>query len=222
MIDSHNILMFFHIILMGYWLGGDLGVYLAANQVSNPKLPLAERLNFLKLALKLDMAPRSALILMIPVGFHMAHNLGMVDLSSPILAVIWAASFIWLGLSWAVFLYEGHAMGGLIKQTDLFIRYIMLVFMVGYGLYALFINADDIAPWLALKFLFFGGIILLGLLLRIQVGAWAKGFQMLREQGPSPEAEDIILSSRKVASRQALTLWGFILICGFLGTTKIF
>jgi putative copper export protein len=60
MMELHSILLFIHIILMGYWLGGDLGVYLAANRVADPTLPIDERLRFLHLAMKLDMGPRTA------------------------------------------------------------------------------------------------------------------------------------------------------------------
>ncbi|WP_138378899.1 hypothetical protein [Luteithermobacter gelatinilyticus] len=222
MIDSHNVLTFIHIILMGYWLGGDLGVYLAANRVSDPALPLKERLDFLHLALKLDMAPRTALILMLPVGFHMAANLDMADLSATPLVLIWAVGLAWLALTWAVYLQEGHPIGEKLRRIDLLIRYVMLVLITGYGLYGLVGASEGMPPWLAVKLLFFGGIILLGLLLRIQVGAWARGFMMLREGGPSREAENIIRMTRRKASQQALLLWLFILICGFLGVTQFF
>lgn len=220
MLETHSILLFIHIILMGYWLGGDLGVYLAANRVENRKLPLEERLRFLHLAMQLDMGPRSALIMMLPTGFHMANDYGMVSLSNVNLSLIWIGSLIWLSLCWAVFLYENLALGELFRKIDLVVRYIMFPAILLISIWGMVSENSDLDLWLSLKLFFFSTIILLGITLRMVVGKWITGFKMLRENDRADEANEIISSARQKAKKQALSIWTLVFLCGFLGTTK--
>lgn len=220
MMEFHSILLFIHIILMGYWLGGDLGVYLAANRVADPSLSIDERLRFLHLAMKLDMGPRTALIMILPTGFHMASNFGMVSLSPLILSLIWIGSLIWLALCWAVFLYENISLGDLFRKIDLGVRYIMLVVIFAISVWSITSENSFFDLWLSLKLFFFSIIIALGITLRIVVAKWVIGFQMLRN-GSTEEANEIILSARRKAKPQALSIWTLVFICGFFGATKL-
>ena len=64
--NSYGLWQYFHILLFVYWLGADLGVFLASRYVARADLPTPERLRFLEMLLKVDMGPRTALILMMP------------------------------------------------------------------------------------------------------------------------------------------------------------
>jgi hypothetical protein len=57
---DYTLWQYLHILLFVYWLGADLGVFLAARYVARTDLSLDERLRFLDLLLKIDMGPRSA------------------------------------------------------------------------------------------------------------------------------------------------------------------
>ena len=220
MMAGHDLLIYMHITFMGLWLGSDFGVYLMANQIANPRLPLSERLNLLQLALKLDMIPRTMLILMLPLGVHLGVNLGIFLVSNIALFSIWFASLLWLAITWLVFLLEKKKAGQYLRMIDLSIRYILFVYLMVYGLKG-FLQVDtNPAIWLSVKFMLFSLIIFMGLLLRIQVTKWVKGFQILGQDPHSEEAEMIISSTRKITARQAQILWGLILLCGFLGVTK--
>lgn len=222
MIDTHSILVFIHIVLMSYWLGGDLGVFLAANRVADPALPFDERMRFMKLLMILDMAPRTALVLMLPVGFHMAVNIGLVALPGWALAVIWASTVAWLALTWVVSLSEGKLEGSPLPKLDLWTRYLVLGALIALGILSLATGSPIFANWLAVKLLLFAGIIILGLLLRGAVAKWVVGFGRLSEEGSTPETEAIIGGARKTAARQALLLWGLVLVNGFLGVAQPF
>ncbi len=221
MFDLHSILLIIHITLMGYWLGGDLGVYLSANRVADSSLILDERLRFLKLAMILDMGPRSALILMLPTGFHMATNYGLVNLSSLNLMLIWIGAFIWLSLCWAVFLFEDLSLGEVFRKIDLNVRFIMAPVILLIALWGLFSENSEIGLWLSIKLLLFASIITLGITLRMVVSKWVIGFKLLRENQSIDEANDIIFTARQKAKKQALSIWAFVFICGFLGVTKL-
>ena len=220
MMELHSILLFIHTILMGYWLGGDLGVYLAANRVADPTLPIDERLRFLHLAMKLDMGPRTALIMILPTGFHMASNFGLVSLTPLFLSLIWIGSLIWLALCWAVFLYENIDLGDMFRKIDLSVRYVMLVVIFAISVWSITSENSYFDLWLSLKLFCFSIIIALGITLRIVVSKWVIGFKLLRD-GSTEDANEIILSARKKAKPQALSIWALVFICGFLGATKL-
>ena len=75
-----------------------------------------------------DMAPRSALILILPVGFSMATSWGS-PIQGPWLVLIWIAAAIWFVLMWSVHVKAGSAMGERLRKLDMVIRYGV---MVGY------------------------------------------------------------------------------------------
>src|SRR5277367_2893867 len=102
-IDPYLILVYVHILLFVYWLGGDLGVFAAAGYVADRKLSLEERFRFLHLLMVCDMGPRTALILMPLFGFEMARILGLIPISPAVTGVIWLFGLAWLAMNWWLF-----------------------------------------------------------------------------------------------------------------------
>jgi len=58
-IDIQNVLIFVHVLLFGYWLGSDLGVFYCDSQLTRDDLSLDERLRVRQIRRKVDMAPRT-------------------------------------------------------------------------------------------------------------------------------------------------------------------
>ena len=50
-------------------------------------------------ALRIDLVPRSCLILLLPLGLQLASNLQLIALPAGSMALIWAAGIAWLLLS---------------------------------------------------------------------------------------------------------------------------
>ena len=75
-IPLHDILKWAHIILAGYWLGGEWGVFNASTNVVNRDLTLEERRRHMTTAVMIDIVPRSCIIWLLPVGFHLANTIG--------------------------------------------------------------------------------------------------------------------------------------------------
>jgi len=64
MISAVDIWTFVHILLFVYWLGADLGVFIAAQAAKRSALTYPQRSIALQLALKVDIAPRLSFALM--------------------------------------------------------------------------------------------------------------------------------------------------------------
>ena len=78
MID-HRVWVFIHVMLLVYWLGGDLGVFVLARAAKRPELSFAERAFALKMAVTIDLVPRLCFTVMFPVGLHVAASGGWLQ-----------------------------------------------------------------------------------------------------------------------------------------------
>jgi hypothetical protein len=214
-----------HILLFVYWLGADLGVFLAARYVARADLPLAERLRFLDLLLKIDMGPRTALILMVPVGATLALKLGVADFLAGWLPLAWLASMAWLALAWLVALRPQHTSAAIWTSIDRAVRVAVATGFVAVGATSLLTGAPVFAPWLAVKLLLFGGVVTLGLLLRGVLRDWAAGFGSLRHAADGDSVAAAAANARIAAAQAratpyAMLLWLLVAAIAFLGVAK--
>jgi len=242
MISGYSLWQYVHIVLFVYWLGADLGVFLASRYVTRSDLPTAERLRFLRLTLQIDLGPRTALILMIPVGVMLASGLGIVALSPGALGALWITALAWLALAWYLALAAKSARLAMLTRIDVALRvsvaatYLALAaksarlamltridVALRVSVAATFIGLAVVAPlpfWLAGKFLLFGVAVVLGLLLRRVIGDWAAGFAQLNDATSADAGNARITTASNSATRLALTLWLAVLLIALLGVTK--
>ena len=87
--ETYSLMVLFHIFLLVFWLGTDLGVLFAAKMSERSDLSAETRMTLIQLAMVLDRLPRTALILILPSGLTMASSLQMIELSSLVLTVVW-------------------------------------------------------------------------------------------------------------------------------------
>ncbi|MEZ5499679.1 MAG: hypothetical protein R3E77_09655 [Steroidobacteraceae bacterium] len=221
MISTYNALQYLHIVLFAYWLGGDLGVFLAARRVAQTDLTLDERLRFLQLLLATDMAPRTALVLMVPVGSTLAALAGWLALPRALLAIIWVGSMLWLALTWHLYLQSrrGRALARL-TRLDRHVRLAVIGTFMGLAAGQLMGMLPTVPNWLAAKFALYAFVIVLGLLLRGVITAWRLGFQQLRAGAGVDAANDLIHGAHRRAARLALALWIAVAVIAWLGVTK--
>ena len=224
MIASYNLWQYAHILLFVYWLGADLGVFLASRYVARADLPTAERLRFLELTLKIDMGPRTALIMMIPVGFVLADQQGIAPFIEGWLPLAWLLACSWLALTWYLYLRPTQPSNAALAKLDRIVRITVATGFAVVGLLSL-VAADPLAAplqaaWLAAKFMLFAVVIVLGLLLRGIIREWAGGFAELRAGTNIDQANSRIAVAQRMATRFAYLLWLCVLLIAFLGVTK--
>ena len=88
-------LVFLHVLLLVFWLGTDLGVFLGAKVTEREELGLETRVTVLKLAMVLDRLPRTALTLILPSGFTLVSALGLVSYPGWVLPAMWGFGLLW-------------------------------------------------------------------------------------------------------------------------------
>jgi hypothetical protein len=225
-IAEYSLWQYLHILLFVYWLGADLGVFVAARYVARGDLPLDERLRFLELLLRVDMGPRTALILMIPVGSTLAAQLGAAPVLTPLLPGIWGAAVLWLAVAWWIVLRPRHGATAMLTSLDRALRIAVVAGFAAIALASMLRGSPVEAPWLAAKLLLFAGVVLLGLLLRGVLRDWSRGFAQLRaavagqDAAREREANALIAAAHRRSIPYAMLLWLLVAAIAFLGVTK--
>ena len=220
MISSYTVWQYVHIVLFAYWLGADLGVFFASRYVARADLSLAERLRFLELLLLTDIGPRTALILMVPVGSTLALNLGLAPFLQGWLWLVWLLSLAWLALALWLFKNARDPRAAPFARFDGWVRWVVATLFIAMGV-ASFARCGPVETgWLAAKFITFGGAVILGLLLRAVIRDWVKGFAQLRNPATEADGNLLIGSAHHRARNLALLLWLLVALTAFFGVTK--
>lgn len=227
-IPLHDVLRWAHIILMAYWLGGEWGVFNASTNVANSDITLEERWRHINTAVMIDIIPRSAIIWLMPVGFHMADNYGLSPVSGIWVSVVWVVTAIWwYALIWRAFRNRGTEKYVRLTQIDNKIRWVLIPALMFAGIYTfvtgnvLITGEEASGNWFAFKMAFFGWVLIIGLYLRYIMTDWVIAFKKL-EDGPNPEVEAHITETLRRGKLTAYVYWVSIGTMAFVGVTKAF
>ena len=213
---------YLHVLLFVYWLGGDLGVWLCGKHIIRDDVSLEERLRTREIAALIDMAPRTCLVAMVPVGFTLAANWGS-PLPGWSIGLLWLFGAAWMWLVWQVHWKKNEPVGKALASFDLKIRYVIGTAILLFGLYSLVGPGPIEENWLAAKITLYGLIIYNGIVLRKVAGNWAPAFDMIRAGGEKRiEGEALLKANRKRVEPPVLTIWALVAIMGFIGVVKPF
>lgn len=221
-LDEHLMLRWAHIIAMAYWLGGEWGVFNASRPLTNPALSLAERKRHMETAYRIDVLPRTGIVLLLPLGLHLGHNMGVQPLGGPWLVGMWIFTAAWVALVLTAFFRRKSPVYMLLTKTDEAIRYVVIPALFGVGVYSLITGGPFVAGWYAAKATIFSGLLIIGLLLRYIMRDWIVIFNRLEAQGGSPELEARLDGALAFGRKLAYVYWGGIITMAFLGTVKPF
>lgn len=219
-IDGYNVLLFLHILMFGYWLGADLGVFFCDSQMTRDDLDIEERMRVRRIRYKIDMAPRTCLVLILAVGFTLAVRYGS-PIDGAALALIWAACLAWLALIWTARLQAGTPRGKMLSRLDRAVWWSVGGAMIAAGLYALATDRLVQPDWLALKLTIFGLICWNGIWIMRSADHWYPLIEMARRGGAERKrAEPLMKRTRFWCGASAGVLWALVLLVAFLGTVK--
>jgi len=104
LITLYDFLVFVHILLFVFWLGADMGVAVLGHHFRKRSYSMSERLTILKLLGIIDMFPRSAWALMVPLSLSLLTVGEYWTLTTEVVLLIWLLGFGWLLLVWQIHL----------------------------------------------------------------------------------------------------------------------
>lgn len=218
MFDSYEWLRFAHVILFAYWLGADLGVFLAGGVMSRPGLPVPERNRVRALLMDIDLAPRIALLGILPVGFQMALQWGA---PLPQLAVtgVWIAALAWIVMALVIHFGHGRAPVARLLRIDLFCRVGLLAGFSFLAWRQWQLPGNTVPDWLILKLVVVAAIVVDGMVLRVYSGQWRLAMARFAA-GDVGGGERLLRVRRRKAATAALLMWALVALAAFLGAVK--
>jgi len=221
-IDFHSIMVFIHVVLFVYSIGGDIAVFYIGKYLTRDDLSLDERLRVRDIRLMVDMSARTCLVLLLPVGFTLAtvYNSPM---TGPWLISFWIADLAWLSLVWTIHIKRGTPLGNILKDVDIWIRYAVAAGMIGFGAYCIVTGGPFLDGWLATKIILYGVVILNGIWIRIIIARWQVAYDLVRAGGDdSIQGELRMKEIQSASNRAAFSIWVLVMMMAFLGQTKPF
>lgn len=220
-LDVHNVILFIHVLLFGYWLGADLGVFFCDSQMIRADLDIEERMRVRRIRYKVDMAPRTCVVLILGFGFTLALQFGS-PLDGVLLALVWIACLIWLALIFGGRFHPNLDLRRRLGRIDRGVWVLVGAVMIAFGLYNFF-GGPIADQWLAIKLIIFGVIAWNGIWIMRVGDRWYPLIDMVRAGGEEKvRGEALMRTNRKWAATAAGVLWFFVLVMAFLGTTKPF
>lgn len=214
---------YLHLLMFVFWVGTDMGVFLAARKSTDPRLSFPTRVLLLHMALRIELLPRTMWKAALPFGVMLSDNLGLVEIGPGGLTLVWIFSLAW----WAVSMYgawhydkpAGHLAGRITNWVTSAVGVALIGLAVsswlGHGPFA----AD--APWLLWKIGLYGLINLTVVLMLAVFDPLGAAFARLATEGSKPEIERIISSTMNRSTVVIWSTYSLILIVGFIGTVKI-
>lgn len=210
-----------HILLLTYWLGADVGLYLIMVFVKDRRLAYDTRVTLIRLAFYIDLFPRTCFALILPVGLELVAGLGLAAVPGWLRAVAWAIGIGWSVLHVLLVVRKGTPLAARLRKVNNTWELLAGGFFVAVGALSLAGAGPVAAGWLALKLLLFG------LLFWVALGIDVKfqPFTTLLRLGPrglDDAAEAAIARATNLTMAWALLLYGLVLGIAFLGKVKPF
>ena len=201
------LIQFLHLVGFAYWLGGDLGVFHSSYWVANPKHPPDVRIAAAKILFWLDQIPRICMTMMLPLGLQLAFSMGLVAISTHAMASIWLGCFAWLGMVLYLHMAQASPAKALLTTFDFWFRLLLSLGLLGLGAAALSAGTFSLPYWIALKLMIFGGLVGLGLIVRIKLKPFGPAFANIA-QGKGTDADDAAINASLGGTRPfVVAIW---------------
>jgi len=210
--------LYLHILLLVFWVGTDVGVFIAARWSERTSLSIETRQTVLQLGMVLDRLPRSALTLIIPSGCQLAVATGWLSLSDTILGVMWLAAAVWLLILWRGFLSSDPKVQEQSAKINWALNLVLALVVSSAGVYLL--TQTDTPDWLALKVLAVGAIFCAGVLLDLLFKPAVDLFIALESTPEDPELNAAYARALSPVYKSVLAIYVFALIAAALGVFK--
>ena len=219
--DTHAIWAYAHVLLFVYWLGADVGLWLAMGFVKNAKLSFETRATLIRLAFYIDLFPRITFALILPVGLQLTRDLDLAPVSDALLATAWTIGILWSAAHLGIVAWKGTSRARVLATINRGYEALGGALFVGIGAYSLATGSPVGAGWLALKLLLFG--LVFWMILGFDT-VFRPFTTLLRlgPQGSTPESEAGITRVTNLTMAWAVLMYVVIAAIAFLGRVKPF
>ncbi|MEP1472670.1 MAG: hypothetical protein ABJK20_08000 [Halieaceae bacterium] len=215
--NEYLLLKFAHLLAFVYWLGGDLGTFLASRYVIKDELSTESRHIALKIMLACDMGPKLAMPLIFPLGMQIAFSAGLVAAPLSVVIAMWLIAAYWFSVVLILYLNESKAFTARLSQLDFYFRLVVVVGLLGYAGSHLMDDATSVPAWLSWKILVFAALVGCGILIRINLKPFVPTFTRMMTEGASEESNTAMRQSIQRCRPLVWCIWGGLFLNAAIG-----
>lgn len=220
---AYPTLVYVHLLLFVLWLGADVGVFLLGQHFrKRHAYTLDQRLALLKLLVLVDMTPRSAWALMVPVSISLSAAGGWWEVPAWLVPASWIVGAFWLWLVWDAHAHDQTPRASRNRRIENWLKYGLTGFYLWLGVQSLLIDRPIEPDWLAWKAALFGLIFAAAIMIDVAFKPVGPLLGRLLAEGSSDATELPLL---KVMNRTRLWVWcvyALLLATSWLGNVKPF
>lgn len=220
---AYPTMVYAHLLLFVLWLGADVGVFLAGQHFRKRHLyTLDQRIALLKLLVLIDMTPRSAWALMVPVSLSVVKLGGYWEVPALVLAGAWLIGGGWLWLVWDAHAHDMTPRAARDRKIESWLRYALTVFYLWLGAQSLATGAPLAPVWLASKALLFGLIFAAAIMIDVSFKPVGPQLGRLLKEGSSDETEVPLRATMDRTRIWVMAVYLLLIATSYLGNVKPF
>jgi hypothetical protein len=214
-------LVWVHVLLFVLWLGADVGVFLLGQHFRKRQVySLDQRLALLKLLVLVDMTPRTAWALMVPVSITLSWAGGWWAVPDWLVWASWAVGAAWLWLVWDAHAHDQMPRAARNRRVENALKYLLTGGYLWLGGQSLLSDAPIEPDWLAWKAALFGLIFAAAIMIDVAFKPVGPLLGKLVAEGSSDATELPLL---QVMNRTRIWVWCvylLLLVTSWLGEVK--
>lgn len=216
-------LVYAHLFLFVLWLGGDVGVFLAGqNFRKRETYTLDQRIALLKLLVLIDMTPRTAWALMVPVSLSVVSLGGFWAVPSALLIGAWVVGLAWLWLVWDAHFHDMTPRAARNRRIEFWLKNVITLGYLGLGIVSLSTGAPLAEKWLAAKALLFGLIFVAAIMIDVAFKPVGPQLGKLLQEGSSDETETPLRRTMDRTRIWVFVVYFLLIVTSYLGAVKPF
>jgi hypothetical protein len=215
-----SVIVWLHLLLFVYWLGGDIGVFYTSYFRNNPKYDVPTRILLARITGDIDMAPKTTMVLMVPTGFTVAAIHGYLTISSTWLIAFWIFGAVWLALVWWLHLEKSPEKKAPWAKFDLRLRWALMITFAVLAISSFTTGEPINVNFVALKLLIFAATIGCGIGIRVSIKPYVAAFAEIKAEGSTPEREARLNAAAKRSRNFVKGIWVLVALAAFIGTWK--
>lgn len=216
-------LVYFHLLLFVLWLGADVGVFLAGQNFRRRDVyTLDQRIALLKLLVLIDLTPRTAWALMVPVSLSVVSLGGYWAVPDAILAAAWTAGLVWIWLVWDAHFHDMTPRAVRNRRIEFWLKNAITLGYLWLGTLSLVSGAPLAPTWLAAKALLFGLIFAAAIMIDVAYKPVGPQLGRLLKEGSSDATEAPLRATMDRTRVWVLLVYALLVVTSYLGAVKPF
>lgn len=218
---AYPTLVFVHLLLFVLWLGADVGVFVLGQHFRRRHIySLDQRLALLKLLVVVDMTPRTAWALQVPVSLAVADAGGWWDVPPAAHVIAWAVAAVWLYLIWDAHRHDATPRAASRRRIEGPLKVGTAACYLGVGLASVTADAPITIGWLAWKALLFGLIFLAAIMIDVAFKPVGGLLGRLIADGSSDATEVPLLRTMNRTRYWVWCVYALLVATAWLGVAK--